>query len=31
MTKYLAPGDYYNGFYFPAAGAWMCQDIWVFI
>ncbi len=23
-----APGEWYNGFYFPAAAAWMCQDIW---
>ena len=23
-----APGNWYNGFYFPAAAAWMCQDIW---
>ena len=23
-----APGNYYWGFYFPAAAAWMCQDIW---
>lgn len=23
-----APGNYYEGFYFPAAAAWMCQDIW---
>ncbi|MDF2537607.1 MAG: hypothetical protein K0S76_628 [Herbinix sp.] len=22
------PGNYYWGFYFPAAAAWMCQDIW---
>jgi hypothetical protein len=23
-----APGNWYEGFYFPAAAAWMCQDIW---
>ena len=23
-----APGDWYTAFYFPAAAAWMCQDIW---
>lgn len=23
-----APGTWYEGFYFPAAAAWMCQDIW---
>ena len=23
-----APGTHYWGFYFPAAAAWMCQDIW---
>jgi alpha-L-fucosidase 2 len=23
-----APGTWYSGFYFPAAAAWMCQDIW---
>ena len=23
-----APGNWYAGFYFPAAAAWMCQDIW---
>ncbi|WP_298646167.1 glycoside hydrolase family 95 protein [uncultured Proteiniphilum sp.] len=22
------PGNWYQGFYFPAAAAWMCQDIW---
>ena len=22
------PGNWYEGFYFPAAAAWMCQDIW---
>ncbi|MDF2540620.1 MAG: hypothetical protein K0S47_338 [Herbinix sp.] len=22
------PGNYYYGFYFPAAAAWLCQDIW---
>ena len=23
-----APGNWYWGFYFPAAAAWICQDIW---
>jgi len=23
-----APGNWYTAFYFPAAAAWMCQDIW---
>ena len=23
-----APGNYYQGFHFPAAAGWMCQDIW---
>ena len=23
-----APGNWYEGFYFPAAAAWICQDIW---
>ncbi|GHU71392.1 hypothetical protein FACS189413_13060 [Bacteroidia bacterium] len=23
-----APGVWYEGFYFPAAAGWMCQDIW---
>jgi alpha-L-fucosidase 2 len=23
-----APGNWYEGFHFPAAAAWMCQDIW---
>jgi hypothetical protein len=23
-----APGNWYEGFYFPAGAAWMCQDIW---
>lgn len=23
-----APGNWYEGFYFPAAAGWMCQDIW---
>jgi hypothetical protein len=23
-----APGEYYQGFHFPAAAAWVCQDIW---
>ncbi len=23
-----APGNWYEGFYFPAAAAWLCQDIW---
>ncbi len=23
-----APGEYYEGFHFPAAAAWVCQDIW---
>ncbi|MDR2474572.1 MAG: glycoside hydrolase N-terminal domain-containing protein [Bacteroidales bacterium] len=23
-----APGNWYEGFYFPAANGWMCQDIW---
>ena len=23
-----APGTWYEGFYFPAAAAWICQDIW---
>ncbi|MDR0872191.1 MAG: glycoside hydrolase N-terminal domain-containing protein [Prevotellaceae bacterium] len=23
-----APGNWYDGFYFPAAAAWICQDIW---
>ena len=23
-----APGNWYEGFYFPAAAAWVCQDIW---
>jgi hypothetical protein len=23
-----APGTWYEGFYFPAAAGWMCQDIW---
>ena len=23
-----APGNWYWGYYFPAAAAWMCQDIW---
>ena len=23
-----APGNWYEGYYFPAAAAWMCQDIW---
>lgn len=23
-----APGVWYEGFYFPAAAAWMCQDLW---
>ena len=23
-----APGTWYEGFYFPAGAAWMCQDIW---
>lgn len=23
-----SPGEYTTGFYFPAAAAWMCQDIW---
>ncbi|MGB4415849.1 MAG: glycoside hydrolase family 95 protein [Paludibacter sp.] len=22
------PGNWYEGFYFPAAAGWMCQDIW---
>ena len=23
-----APGNWYEGFYFPAGAAWVCQDIW---
>ena len=23
-----APGNYYDGFHFPTAAGWMCQDIW---
>ena len=23
-----APGNWYEGFYFPVAAAWMCQEIW---
>lgn len=25
---HTAPGNWYTAFYFPAAAAWMCQDIW---
>ena len=28
LWGHTAPGNWYEGFYFPAAAAWMCQNIW---